>query len=176
MLNRLPPFQAIVQVYAVVVVMFCGWTLIAFLWKLSAWLLVLNLGEIFVIFSYAMMANLIESLLVMALLLAAYILLPFPVFRRDFVVHGTILAVGIIAAMMAYVGLHMQFGIESGGNVWIGPVVVSVGTLLFLSLSSKVRFLPNAIFWISDRLTIFLFILLPLFVILSAYVIFRNIG
>lgn len=176
MVNRLPPFQAILQVYAVIVVMLSGWTLITFLWKLSAWLLILNLGEIFTIFSYGMMTNLIESLLVLLLLLVVCVLLPPHVLRRDFIVRGTILAIGIIAAMMAYVGLHMQFGIESGGNVLIGPFIVILLTAFLLSFSSKIRLVADSILWISDRLTVFLFILLPLFVILSAYVIFRNIG
>src|SRR5690349_22735170 len=108
MLKRLPNRQAILQVYAVIAVMLSGWTITAFLWKLSAWLLLLNLSEIFTIFSYSMVANLIESLTVLLLLLIVCVLLPASVLCDDFVVRGTILAAGLIGALMAFVRLHMQ--------------------------------------------------------------------
>jgi hypothetical protein len=63
--QRFPNRQAILQVYAVISFLISAWTIIAFLWKLSAWLLILNLGEIFTIFSYAMVVNLLESLAVL---------------------------------------------------------------------------------------------------------------
>ena len=96
MRKRLPEFQSIIQVYAVIAVMFAGWTITAFLWKLSAWLLLLNLGEIFIIFSYAMVASFLESMIILLLLLIVCILLPARVLRDEFVVRGTILSVGLI--------------------------------------------------------------------------------
>ena len=68
MSRRLPKLQDIWQVYAVIAVMFAGWTITAFLWKLSAWLLLLNLGEMLTLFAYAMAANFLESLIVLLLL------------------------------------------------------------------------------------------------------------
>jgi hypothetical protein len=176
MQTRLPKIQSITQVYAVIAVMFSVWTITAFLWKLSAWLLLLNLGEIFTIFSYAMLANFIESLMVLLFLLAICALLPSHVLRDDFTVRGTILAMGIIGSLMAFAGLHMQLGMELGNLAWVGPIVVIALTALLWSFSSKKRFVSTSIVWLSDRLTVFLLILVPLFVILSAYVIFRNIA
>ena len=178
MLKRLPTSQAILQVYAVIAVMFSGWTITAFLWKLSAWLLLLNIGEVFTIFSYSMAFNLLESLILLLLLLIACILLPPRVLRDDFTVRGAILAMGLIGSLMAFVGLHMNFGIDSGLKLFIGPLVVLLLTALLLGFSSRfhfMRFVHSAVLWISDRLVVFLFILLPLFVILLTYVIVRNI-
>ena len=176
MLKRLPTSQAILQVYAVIAVMFSAWTITAFLWKLSAWLLLLNVGEIFAVFSYGMLANLIESLSVLLFLLAICVLLPSHMLRDHFTVRGTILSIGIIGSLMAFVGLHMQFDMEFGSKVWIGPLLVFLLTALLLRLSYKSHFLATSIARLSDRLTVFLFILLPLFVILSAYVILRNLA
>jgi hypothetical protein len=178
MLQRLPKSQDILQVYAVIAVMLSGWTTNAFLWKLSAWLLILNSGEIFTIFSYSMVANFLESLIVLLLLLTVCALLPPPILRDNFVVRGTILSVGLVGSLMAFVRFHMQFGIESGVRLLIGPLAVLLLTAILLSIPPKfrfVRFLHSVILWISDRLIVFLYILLPLFVILLAYVIFRNI-
>lgn len=178
MLQRLPKSQHILQVYAVIAVMLSGWTITAFLWKLSAWLLILNTGEIFTIFSYAMVANLLESLIVLLLLLTVCALLPPPILRDNFVVRGGILSMGLIGALMAFVSFQMEFGIQSGVKLLIGPLAVLLLTVILLSFPSKfrfVRFLHSIVLWISDRLIVFLYILLPLFVAFLVYVIYRNI-
>jgi hypothetical protein len=159
-------------------VLFAAWTIIAFLWKLPAWLLLLNLGEIFTVFSYAMLANLLESLIVLLVVLAVSVLLPARLLRDDFAARGSILALGLIGSLLTFVKLEMQFGMESGFALLIGPVLVIVLTVVLLSLSTKSRWvgsIHSAVFWISDRLVVFLFVLVPVFVFLSVYVIFRNI-
>jgi hypothetical protein len=65
---------------------------------------------------------------------------------------------------------------KSGARLLFGPIAVILLTALLLGLSSKIRFIAPFTVWISDRLTVFLFILVPLFVLLSAYIIFRNIA
>lgn len=172
MSRRFPNLPSILQVYAVIAVMLSGWTMTAFLWKLSAWMLLLNLGEIATIFSYAMAANFLESLLILSLLLAACALLPAQFLRDDFVVRGSILAMGLVGALMAFVGSQMQFGMQ---GVWLfaGPVVVLLVTAFLLALVPRGR---SAVLWLSDRLTVFLFVLLPLFVIASLYVALRNVS
>jgi len=82
MLRRFPKSQAVLQVYAVIAVMLSGWTITAFLWKLSTWLLTLNMGEILTVFSYAMFINLVESLIVLLLLLIVCFLLPAHILRE----------------------------------------------------------------------------------------------
>jgi hypothetical protein len=175
MLKRLPNTQAILQVYAVMAVMFSAWTITAFLWKLSSWLMILNVGEIVTIFSYSMFTNLLESLILLLVLLAFCALLPPYLLRDDFIVRGTILSVGIIGSLMAYLGLYMYFGMERAIPLLIGPVVIILLTAFLLGFSSKFHWLRCATTWLSDRLLIFLFILVPLYVIFSAYVIVRNI-
>jgi hypothetical protein len=176
MRKRLPEFQSILQVYAVIAVMFTGWTITAFLWKLSAWLLLLNLGEIVTIFSYAMSANFLESLIVLLILLAGCTLLPAYVPRDDFAVRGTILSIGLVGSLMAFVGYQMQFGMASGFRLLIAPLAVLLLTVFFLGFLSNAGFMRSIALWLSDRLTIFLYILLPLYVVLSIYVLFRNIA
>jgi hypothetical protein len=176
MRERLPEFQSILQVYAVIAVMFAAWTVTAFLWKLSAWLLLLSLGEIFTIFSYAMAANFLESLLVLVIVLAACALLPATLLRNDFVVRGTILSLGLIGALVAFVGSQMQLGIENGFLLLIAPLVVLLLMAFLLYRSSKSSWVRSTAMWLSDRVTVFLFLLIPLFALLSVYVILRNVA
>jgi hypothetical protein len=178
MLQRLPKSQAVFQVYAVIAVMLSGWTIIAFLWKLPAWLLILNIGEIFTVFSYSMVANLIESLIVLLVLLIICAVVPASFLRDNFEVRGTILSMGLIGSLMAFVKFDMEFGIGSGLKLLLAPFAVLLLTAILLGLSPKfpvVRFLHSGIRWGSDRMIVFLYILIPLFVIVSVFVIFRNI-
>lgn len=175
MRKRLPESQSILQVYAVIAVLFAGWTITAFLWKLSAWLLLLNLGEIFIIFSYAMAANFLESLIILLLLLIACILLPVSVLRDEFVVRGTILSIGMIGSLMVFVGSQMQFGIERGPLLWIAPLSVLLLMAFLLQRISKFHRVRSMAIWFCDRVVVFLLILMPLYVVASFYVIFRNV-
>jgi len=175
MLRRFPKSQAVLQVYAVIAVMLSGWTITAFLWKLSTWLLTLNMGEILTVFSYAMFINLVESLIVLLLLLIVCFLLPAHILRDNFVVRGTILSMGFIGSLMAFLGLYRQFGMESSVRLLIAPLALLLFTAILLVFSSKLRFVHSAVLWISDRLIVFLFILMPLYILLFTYVIFRNI-
>ena len=176
MSQRLPNFQAIVPVYAVTAVMLAGWTITAFLWKLSAWLLLLTLGEILTLFAYAMVTNFLESLIILGSLLLVCILLPRHLLRDHFAVRGTILAIGIIGALMVFVGLHRQFGIAGGAGLFLGPLTALLLTAVLLGLSARgMGTIQSAVLWISDRLIVFLFLLLPVFLVSSLYVVYRNI-
>ena len=175
MLNRLPKPQSIVQVYAVIAFMLSAWTIVAFLKKLSTWLLFLNLGEIFTVFSYAMLTNLIESLLVILLLLVASAVLPARLLRDDFIVRGTILSMGLIGSLMMYLSVYINYRMENKVLFLLYPLIVLFLMVFLLIFSSRVHWLRSAMSWISDHLTVFLFILVPLFLILSGYALFRNI-
>ena len=174
MRKRLPHFQSILQVYAVIAVLCAGWTITAFLWKLSAWLLILNLGEIFTLFAYAMAANFLESLIVLSILLTLCVWLPESHLRDDFEARGTLMSIGLIGALMAFVGSEMQFGFESGPLLLIPPFAVLLLTGFFLFHSSSSPRVRSAARWLSDRVIVFLFILVPLFTVGSVYVIVRN--
>jgi hypothetical protein len=175
MLKRFPRFQELVPVYAVIFVMLSGWTIVAFLWKLPAWILMLTTREIFTIFSYSMFTNLLESLTVLLILLIACALLPSHFLHDDFIVRGTILAVGLIGSVMLFLGSYIQLGIEKPQNLLIGPTITLLLTVFLLVFSAKFPQIRSAALWISDRLIVFLLVLVPLSLALSSYVILRMI-
>jgi hypothetical protein len=179
MLQRLPKLEAILQVYAVIAVLLAGWTIAAFLWKLSAWLLLLNPGEIVAIFSYAMAANLVESLSILLVLLIFSVLLPSHILRDAFAVRGSLLASVLILALMVYVGLHMWSGEERAIPPALGPVTVLLLAMLLLGAARQPRVrcaVQTAVLWATDRLIVFLFVLVPIFVLSAGYVLLRNLG
>ncbi len=122
-----------------------------------------------------MAANFIESLILLSMLLAACILLPANLLRDDFLVRGTILSIGLIATLMAFVGSEMQFGVESGFLLLIAPLLVLSLMAFLLQRASQFQRVRSLAIWFSDRVVVFLLILVPLFAVASAYVIFRNV-
>jgi hypothetical protein len=173
MRNRFPAFRELVPVYAVISFLLSGWTIVAFLWKLPSWLLMLNGGEMMVIFSYSMLTNLLESLLVTLFLIVICVVLPSRFLYDDFVARGTILSAGLIGSLMAFLGSYMRFGMERFVYLLVAPLLVLVLTALALVFSARRGVLRSAALWISDRLTVFLFLIVPLTLVLSIYIAFR---
>ena len=69
----------------------------------------------------------------------------------------------------------MQFGIESGLMLLIAPIIVLLLMAFLLYRSSKSNWVRSTAIGLSDRVTVFLFLLIPLFALLSIYVILRNV-
>jgi len=89
--------------------------------------------------------------------------------------RGSLLAIGLIGALMAFVGIHMQSGLQIRTLLLVAPlVVIAVTTFLLWSSARVVHLVHAGILWISDRLIIFLFVLIPLFLFFSAYAVIRN--
>ena len=98
------------------------------------------------------------------------------VLRDDFVVRGMVLSIGLIGSLMAFVGSHRQLGIGGGLLLLILPLAVLSLTAFLLHRSSTYHRLRSAAMWLSDRVVVFLFILIPLFAVAAVYVIFRNVA
>ncbi|MEW5942138.1 MAG: hypothetical protein AB1750_20930 [Chloroflexota bacterium] len=162
MSKRLPKFADILPVFAVIAVMFYGWSLVVFLWKLPGWLFFLNVGEIAVIFANELVTNLAESLAILLLLLAVCAILPARFLRDDFAARGGIAALTVIGAMMLFLNRVVEKGAAFNRYLYwwmLGTVALAV----FLAwLGARVKFLRAAVTWLADRLIVFLFVLLPL--------------
>ena len=173
MSKRLPKFADILPVFAVIAVMFYGWTLVVYIWKFPGWMFFLNIGELFGIFSYELVTNFLESLTLILALLIVSAILPPRFLRDDFIARGGMASLTLIAAMM----LFLNRAVEAGpafhrylGWWMLGALVLAI----FLAwLTTRVKFLRSTIAWLADQLLIFLFILIPLTVIALITVIIR---
>ena len=176
LLERFPKVSAITPVYAVIAVPIFGWTITSGFWKLPAWLNFLTPGEITAIFAYALMTALLESLSVCALVLFFCFLLPARTFRDRFVVRGTWMAIGLALSVLGYAafrGMTRFTYAEVSLVTWSIASILVIAVLVFLS--GRVRFMAHLAEWISDRLTVFLYILIPLSTLSILLVFVRNI-
>jgi hypothetical protein len=175
-LNRFPNFSAIIPVYAVISFPIFSWTTIVWFWKLPYWLNFLTAGEIGSIFSYSMVAAFFESMVVISFLLLLCFILPARIFRDRFVVRGTWLALGLTVAFLGsgvwrgFLGFsYIQFSLLS----WSLASLLVI--LVFTIAAARFRFMARVAEWLSDRLIVFLYILIPVSMLSIIVVFIRNI-
>jgi hypothetical protein len=174
-LRRFPTISAILPVYAVIAVPIFGWTITSWLWKLPSWLNFLTPGEIAAIFFYAILTAFVESILICSFLLLLCFILPSQMFRDQFVVRGTWIAIGLALSILGNGGWR---GMTRFTYAEVSLTFWSIASLILIILltliSTKVHFMTYVADWISDRLIIFLYILIPLSILSILVVVFRN--
>ena len=174
MKKRLPAFGSILPVFAVIAFLVYGWTMIVFLWKLPSWILYLTLGEILVVFAYSMTAALLESLIFLGLLLFICMILPAAWMRDVFVTRGTFAALVALGAIMLYMYRYSVIGYDFISYL-IPWSLAGLGlTVLAAFVAARVRFLVRAAAWLSDLVSVFLFLFLPISLISFVVVLYRN--
>lgn len=172
--SRLPSLGQLTAVYGVIVLMVYGWTIYWYLWKLPSWLYFLTVGELLVTYSYAMVVNLIESLLVLLLPVFLSLLLPIRWFRERFVAQGVILVVLFLIALMYYLNVIISLqGFPSGLGWTVLAAIIVISFLTFLV--GRVGLLRKVVEEIGNRATIFVYIFLPLSVLSIFVVLIRNV-
>ena len=176
MKNRLPRIQDIVPVYAVISFMIYGWTFVLFFWKLPSWLNFMTPAQLFGAFSYGILTNVIESLIVISGLLCLCILLPSRYLRDAFVDRGTMITIIGLGSVMLYQYKYGAVRFDFANDIRLWAIATVLIILLFVFLTTKVKFLKSAMLNISDRMIIFLYIFVPLSVICVLDVIIRNLG
>lgn len=174
MKNRLPEFSAILSVYAVISSLIYGWTLVIFLWKLPSWILFLTISEIMVLLAYSLTSALMESLAVLGTLLLASALLP-PAWMRDlFVARGTFTAITGLGAIMLYLYQYASIGYDFINELIPWSLAALGLTLLVAFLAGRIRLLVRTAAWISDLLTIFVYVSVPASLVSLLIVLYRN--
>jgi hypothetical protein len=173
--DRLPPFGAILPVYAVIVFMVYSWTIVSFLWKLPSWIQFLILGDILIVFAYSMTSALLESLFILSILLLACMFLPARWMRNVFVTRGTTAVVFGFGSIMLFMYRYAEIGYSFISNLFLWSLAGLVVAILMAFLSTHIRGMVRVTAWVSDQVTVFLFLLIPISLVSLLVVIYRNI-
>jgi len=182
-LNRFPKIQQIIPVYAVGVTLLYSWTIFRATKDFSAnWSLFLNVGDILGLFSYMLVGDFLESLLMICSLLLLSFLLPRNLLTNKFNKRGSILAITFLCSIMVFYlrsseYLFPNMGIENI-NWWIVTFVFifTVSALVLLAAGESFQMFGKFVESIADRCIIFLYFYLPLTFLSIVAIIFRNIG
>lgn len=172
--NRLPTIQQILAVYGVIVLIFYGWTLIWFFWKLPSWEYFLKFGEIFTILAYSMATNLLESLTVLLVPLLLSIVLPKSWFKDFFISRASslvILGLGFTMFVTKYITSENDYYPQN--LVRLIPLV-GILILALTFLIDRIPFLRKLLEGFADQATIFSYVFTPLGLVSLLVVIARN--
>jgi hypothetical protein len=185
--QRFPPGPAIAPVFAWLVVLIFSYALYQFFWYTPSWLAYRTPGDILAIASYVLGLALLESLILMGGLLVVAALLPARLLREHFAAQGALLvwaaagwAMLILAAInhdLAEINyLQDQF---FGGEILFGLVLLAliVLSLVFAPYFAVRRFrrFERGVLALGQRITVFLYIYVPLGMLGLAVVTIRNI-
>ncbi len=170
--NRFPKQKEIAPVYAVIVLMVYGWTILKFNYHLPGWLYFLNLGEITSVFAYSMVTNLLESLFVLFGVVAIAVILPKKWFSDAFVARGAGLSILILALMMYTASQFRTLDYYPSEIVrWLPAILVLIAVIAYLL--GRANFTRRILELFADRAVIFLYITIPLSLVSLVVVLFR---
>jgi hypothetical protein len=179
MLKRLPSVRDIFSVYAVISFMTYGWTLVAFSGKVPAWLRFLPPTEIFVIYSYSLLTNFSESIIVLALLLFLCLFLPPRLILDVFIVRGSIIVICLLSATMINLVFYTNADktIIAGLPGWLVIFGSSfIIMILLVLLSSKVPLIASTLLQLTNWLMIFSYFFLALSFLALLVIAGKNLG
>src|SRR5689334_2569215 len=177
--GRWPSWQSILRVYGVIVFFLYSWTLLASFYKLPSWMYFLNLYDISSIYAYSFSANLLESLVVMAVVLLMEYTIFLPFRNRDgFQSRSVIMVIVILGCIMTRLILYRspEKSLAFVQGEWIWWSLSLVGAYVMALLASRSRFLINLIDGLAERTVVFVYIYIALSLVALLMVLIRNIS
>lgn len=171
--KRFPSINQIVPVYAAIVLVLYGWTILWFLWQYPGWLYFLNIGEILVVLAYSLATNFVESLVVVLVPILMAFILPRKWFADAFIARGVALVLPMLIYLMylAYQPHTENFDYPNEA-LNLAPLVLA-STLLLVFLAGKIIPLRKVLEDLADRAIISTYISIPFSILALLIVITR---
>jgi len=165
-------------VFSVIVFIVFSWTLYRVFWWVPSWLEYLSIWNILIIVAYVLAFALFESLAVMGLIVILGLLFPKHTFKDQFIVQGSAIsaALGVIAFLVQR-KVSLIYKLELWQTLAY-PTLIFLGTaILVLMLSvifKRFNLLTRLVLAVAERMTIFVYLYVPLGLIGMLVVVARN--
>ena len=172
--SRFPSLKQVAPVYSVIVVAIYGFSIIRFFWRVPSLINYSTVGQVGVIFSYMVVVNLIESLMIMCAPIALSMMLPGKWFFEQFVAKGVLL-VSMVLGYFGYISSHINTEEDFPYPLFKWAPLVFVVILVLVFLLARIKFLTKILEWVAEQLEVFLLLSLPISVIALVVVLIRNI-
>lgn len=173
-IEKIPKLEDIAPVYSVIVMIIYPWTLSRFFWKLSSWILFASVGDLAALFAYMVVINFLESILVLLVPILMSIILPQKWFYDRFRTRSISL---VLFGLGYLIYLDKKLYADSPFPLtlvrWIPMAVIVILVLVFLV--DRVGFLRRVLDELANRLTVFLYISIPISVISLLAILIRNV-
>ena len=175
-LARLPERQSVVSVYGVAVFIVYSWTVLTSFWKIPSWLFFLKISEVLAMYAYSFVVNFVESILLLTLVLLVGVILPARWWRNRFIANSMIWILVLMGSLMLRLYLYRAPSdwetFLYGQWEWLGYTALLA--LLLNLFVSRLAWLQKGLETLAERLSIFLYIYLPLTAISFVVVVARN--
>jgi hypothetical protein len=170
-LNKIPSWNQIAPVYAVIVTMIYSWSIVFFFWRLPSFLFYSTVGEIGVMFAYMITADFVDSLLILLPLLLLCLLLPEKWFSSRFSSKAVILSMLVLGSIFAY---GEYYRAESLILLLQKTLLAIVVFLAVTFLVDEIRIARDVFEGLANRAIVFLYLFLPITAISLLTVLIRN--
>ena len=172
--SRFPSLKQVAPVYSVIVVAIYGFSIIRFFWRVPSLINYSTIGQVGVIFSYMVVVNLIESLMIMCAPIALSMMLPGKWFFEQFVAKGVLL-VSMVLGYFGYISSHINTEEDFPYSLVKWSPLVFIFILVLVFLLARIKFLTKVLEWVAEQLEVFLTLSLPISMIALVVVLVRNI-
>lgn len=174
--ERFPSKGEIVPVFASCVFSVFSWSIVWFLNVMPGWLLYLSIGDILGILAYTQAFALLESSLILFVLIILAAVLPTQLLRLRFVAQGSMVVFvttfWLVLFQLIFEPVMLNWS-SSQLFLWLGLALTSIVlACILIHRSSRTR---KAITALAERLTVFLYVYIPLGILGLLIVIIRNI-
>jgi len=176
--SKLPSFPEIIPVFSFGLLIIFSWTLYRFFWHVPSWLYYLKILDLFIIAAYTLSFAFFESLFFIIFIIFLSILFPARFLKHKFIVQGSTITIYIsIAAIALQRKMRILYSLDLLELI-IYPLLFALSLILLIIFSSffydKFEKISQLVKSISDRITIFLYLYIPISIISFFVVIFRN--
>lgn len=156
-----------------------GYAIYRMVWYIPSWLGYLNLLDILIIGAYTLVMGMFEILIILFFLLGVAFVLPAKYFRSYFAAQSfIILCISTVCAMIAHEMLFQRVSQWDFTRFVIFIIVaLATGAAVFVVsyvMAARLEVVRRFICAIGERMTIFIFVYLPLFVAALVVIVIRN--
>lgn len=175
---KLPSRHEALAVFSVIVFIVFSWALYRTFWWIPSWLEYLSIWSILIIIAYVLAFALFESLTMMGLMVLLGLLLPRRALKEQFIVQGSALAVALgLGAFLIQRDVGVIYNLELE-QTFLYPALILVGVVLVVYFSSflfrKIPRLSRLTLAVAERMTVFVYLYIPLGLIGVLVVVARN--
>jgi hypothetical protein len=171
--SRLPGRSEIIAVFSVAVFACHSWTMLGFFNKLSSFILYFTIGEILSIFAYMMSVALLESIAVTILLVLLSVVLPPGWLREGFAYKGFVI-IAIVTAASILFQKFLPDDYPSTLMLAVSAVVPIVLIVALIAVGQSFPRLRSLLLDVQDRISIMLYIYVPIGILSMLVVFIRN--
>jgi hypothetical protein len=180
--REFPSINEIIPVFATIIFPIYSWTIYRLLWNLPSWLKDLfSISDMLILTAYGLAFALFESVIILGFMIFLSVVLPARYLKDKFIAQGSaMLWMVFILAVTAQYSMALLFFNWTLWEFYIYMTAIVVICILMITVLPRVliyRFekLENFFVSLADKMTIFLFIYLPVGILSLIVVILRNI-